>query len=123
MKYAAKKMMSIIFFETSNIEWGQIDPKGHRRVKRHAQHTRLPRANKSEAERKSRTLRSARRPQERRLDVRRLDVRRLDVRRLDVRRVRFSSNERNQKQRCLVGATAAGAGGVSAVTAGPGPTR
>jgi len=26
-------MMSIIFLETLNIEWGQIDPKGHRRVK------------------------------------------------------------------------------------------
>jgi len=33
MKYEAKQMMSIIFLETSNIEWGQIDPKGHRRVK------------------------------------------------------------------------------------------
>jgi len=26
--------MSIIFLETLNIEWGQIDPKGNRRVKR-----------------------------------------------------------------------------------------
>jgi len=25
--------MSIIFLETLNIEWGQIDPKGNRRVK------------------------------------------------------------------------------------------
>jgi len=32
MKYEAKNMMSIIFLETSNIEWGQIDPKGNRRV-------------------------------------------------------------------------------------------
>jgi len=32
MKYEAKKMMSIIFLETLNIEWGQIDPKGHRTV-------------------------------------------------------------------------------------------
>jgi len=34
MKYEAKKIMSIIYLETSNIEWGQIDPKGKRRVKR-----------------------------------------------------------------------------------------
>jgi len=27
-------IMLIIFLETSNIEWGQIDPKGNRRVKR-----------------------------------------------------------------------------------------
>jgi len=33
MKYEAKLMMSIIFLETLNIEWGQIDPKGNRRVK------------------------------------------------------------------------------------------
>jgi len=33
MKYECKKMMSIIFLETLNIEWGQIDPKGNRRVK------------------------------------------------------------------------------------------
>jgi len=32
MKYEAKIMMSIIYLETLNIEWGQIDPKGHRRV-------------------------------------------------------------------------------------------
>jgi len=32
MKYEAKKMMSIIYLETLNIEWGQIDPKGNRRV-------------------------------------------------------------------------------------------
>jgi len=34
MKYEAKKMMSIIFLETLNIELGQIDPKGNRRVKK-----------------------------------------------------------------------------------------
>jgi len=34
MKYEARKMTLIIFLETSNIEWGQIDPKGNRRVKR-----------------------------------------------------------------------------------------
>jgi len=33
MKYEAKKKMLIIFLETSNIEWGQIDPKGNMRVK------------------------------------------------------------------------------------------
>ena len=33
MKYEAKKIMSIIYLETLNIEWGQIDPKGNRRVK------------------------------------------------------------------------------------------
>jgi len=33
MKYEAKNMMSIIFLETLNIEWGQIDPKGKKRVK------------------------------------------------------------------------------------------
>jgi len=27
------KKLSIIFLETLNIEWGQIDPKGNRRVK------------------------------------------------------------------------------------------
>jgi len=33
MKYEAKKIMSIIYLETTlNIEWGQIDPKGNRRV-------------------------------------------------------------------------------------------
>jgi len=32
MKNEAKKMMSIRFLETLNIEWGQIDPKGNRRV-------------------------------------------------------------------------------------------
>jgi len=29
-----RKMMSIIFLETLNIEWGQIDPKDNRRVKK-----------------------------------------------------------------------------------------
>jgi len=33
MKYEAKIMMSIIYLETLNIEWGQIDPKGNMRVK------------------------------------------------------------------------------------------
>jgi len=33
MKYEVKIMMSFIFLETLNIEWGQIDPKGNRRVK------------------------------------------------------------------------------------------
>lgn len=33
MKYEAKKIMSIYYLETLNIEWGQIDPKGNRRVK------------------------------------------------------------------------------------------
>jgi len=33
MKYEAKKIMLIIFLETSNIEWDQMDPKGNRRVK------------------------------------------------------------------------------------------
>ena len=33
MKYEAKQIMSIIYLETLNIEWGQIDPKGNRRVK------------------------------------------------------------------------------------------
>jgi len=33
LKYEAKKIMSIIFLETLNIEWSQIDPKGKRRVK------------------------------------------------------------------------------------------
>jgi len=28
MKYEANKMISIIFLETWNIEWGQIDPEG-----------------------------------------------------------------------------------------------
>jgi len=32
MKYEAKKIM-LIFLETLNIEWGQIDPKSNRRVK------------------------------------------------------------------------------------------
>jgi len=32
MKHEAKNMMSIIFLETLNIEWGQIDPKCNRRV-------------------------------------------------------------------------------------------
>jgi len=32
MKYGAKKKMSIIYLETLNIEWGQIDPKSNRRV-------------------------------------------------------------------------------------------
>jgi len=34
MKYEAKKK-DVIYFETLNIEWGQIDPKGNRRVKKH----------------------------------------------------------------------------------------
>jgi len=34
MKYEAKEIMSIIFLETLNIEWGQIDPNGNRRVNR-----------------------------------------------------------------------------------------
>jgi len=34
VKYEAKKIMSIIFLEALNIEWGQIDPKGNRRDKR-----------------------------------------------------------------------------------------
>jgi len=33
MKYEAKIIMLIIFLETSNIEWGQIDPEGNRRDK------------------------------------------------------------------------------------------
>jgi len=33
MKYEAKIMMSIIFLEMLNIEWGQIDPKCNKRVK------------------------------------------------------------------------------------------
>jgi len=33
MKYEFYKIMSIIYFETLNIEWGHIDPKGNRRVK------------------------------------------------------------------------------------------
>jgi len=33
MKYEAKKIMLIIYLATLNIEWGQIDPKGNRRVK------------------------------------------------------------------------------------------
>ena len=33
IKYEAKKMMSNIYLETLNIEWGQIDPKHNRRVK------------------------------------------------------------------------------------------
>jgi len=33
MKYEAKNIMLIIYLETLNIEWGQIDPKGNRRVK------------------------------------------------------------------------------------------
>jgi len=34
VKYKAKLMLSIIFLEMLNIEWGQIDPKGNRRVNR-----------------------------------------------------------------------------------------
>jgi len=33
LKYEAKKTKPIIVLETLNIEWGQIDPKGNRRVK------------------------------------------------------------------------------------------
>jgi len=33
MKYEANKMMSFIYLEMLNIQWGQIDPKGRRRVK------------------------------------------------------------------------------------------
>src|SRR4029434_4914380 len=33
IKYEAKKMMSNIYLETLNIEWGQIDHKHNRRVK------------------------------------------------------------------------------------------
>lgn len=33
MKYEAKKIMSIYYLETLNIEWGQIDLKSNRRVK------------------------------------------------------------------------------------------
>jgi len=33
MKYETKEIMSIILLETLNIEWGQIDLKGNRRVK------------------------------------------------------------------------------------------
>ena len=33
IKYEAKQIMSIIYLETFNIEWGQIDPKHNRRVK------------------------------------------------------------------------------------------
>ena len=33
IKYREKKIMSIIYLETLNIEWGQIDPKDNRRVK------------------------------------------------------------------------------------------
>jgi len=36
MECEAKKMMLVICLETLNIEWGQIDPNGHRRVKRTA---------------------------------------------------------------------------------------
>jgi len=32
MKYEAQKLMLVICLEMLNIEWGQIDPKGHRRV-------------------------------------------------------------------------------------------
>ena len=32
MKYEAKQIMSIVYLEKLNIEWGQIDPKGNRRV-------------------------------------------------------------------------------------------
>ena len=32
-KYEAKQIMSNIYLETVNIEWGQIDPKHNRRVK------------------------------------------------------------------------------------------
>ena len=34
IKYEAKKNMSIIYLETLNIEWGQIDPKHNKRVKK-----------------------------------------------------------------------------------------
>jgi len=37
MKYEAKIIMSIIFLETLNIEWGLIEPKGNRRVKENMQ--------------------------------------------------------------------------------------
>jgi len=33
MECKAKKLMLVICLEMLNIEWGQIDPKGHRRVK------------------------------------------------------------------------------------------
>ena len=33
IKYEAKQIMSNIYLETLNIEWGQIDPKHNRRVK------------------------------------------------------------------------------------------
>ena len=33
IKYEAKQIMSIIYLETFNIEWGQIDTKHNRRVK------------------------------------------------------------------------------------------
>jgi len=32
VKYEAENMMSIIYFETLNIEWGQVEPKGIRRA-------------------------------------------------------------------------------------------
>jgi len=41
MKYESKKIMSIIFLETLNIEWGQIDPKSNRRVKKHINYFKL----------------------------------------------------------------------------------
>ena len=34
IKYEAKQIMSNIYLETLNIEWGQIDPKHNRRVKK-----------------------------------------------------------------------------------------
>ena len=33
IEYEAKKIMSMIYLETLNIEWGKIDPKDNRRVK------------------------------------------------------------------------------------------
>ena len=33
IKYEAKQIMTNIYLETLNIEWGQIDPKHNRRVK------------------------------------------------------------------------------------------
>ena len=32
IKYEAKENMSIIYLETLNIEWGQMDPKDNRRA-------------------------------------------------------------------------------------------
>jgi len=42
MKYEAKKIMSIIFWEMLKIEWGEIDPKGKRRVKHSADFSLTP---------------------------------------------------------------------------------